>query len=215
MPETLYVAKPVLDSVFIETESTFRATEDHDIYYDYQGVLCAPYDRLNYIAETYRTRNLRTAPGYKDKFNRNFYEFIGDVGQPHPSFHRENRGSFADPDQIFQLSMDIQSRGLTIIGTIHGHMMFNPEKANELCYRVGDNPTKFDYILWKFTQLPYHLISWNGRHSGCNHLMKSASAYKSNDENWERMDLRVVVDNKDYPPEQFYDLYTSRNFQEW
>jgi hypothetical protein len=214
--DILYINKPAMDQIFMETEDTFRITEIKDTYQDYQGVICANPDRINHIIETHRTKNVRTVGTYKDKFNQHFYEFIGDVGHKHPSFYRENRGSFADPEQVFKLTMDVERRGLVIIGTIHGHMMFNPLKTNKLCYNIGDNATKFDFILWKLTLYPYHIISWNGRKGGCEHLMKSASAYKVlDDEHWERIELRVVVENKDYPLSRFYDLYESRDFSNW
>ncbi len=216
MADTLYVNKPALDEMFIMTEDAFRVTELEDTYHDYQGVICADPERLNHIVETHKTKNVRAAKGYKETFNEHFHEFIGDVGHEHPSFYRENRGSFADPDQVFKITMDVERRGLVIAGTVHGHMMFNPLKSNELCLHVGDNPTGFDFILWKLTQCPYHIITWGGRSKACQHLMKSASAYKVMDEeHWEMIELKVVKDNKDYPPAALYDIYESRDFSDW
>jgi hypothetical protein len=216
MADILYINKPALDEIFMETEDAFRTTELEDVYHDYQGVLCANPERINHIIETHKTKNVRTVGQYKETFNKHFYESIGDVGHEHPSFYRENRGSFADPEQLFKINMDVESRGLVIMGTVHGHMMFNSLKSNELCYHIGDNATKFDFVLWKLTQHPYHIITWNGRKTGCNHLMKSASAFKVLDEeHWERIELRVVKENKDYPLSVCYDVYESRDFSDW
>ncbi len=216
MEDILYIKKSALDVMFMETEDAFRVTEIQDTYHDYQGMICAHPSRLNYIIETHRTRNVRTANVYKQNFNKHFYEFIGDVGHDDPSFNRENRGSFADPQHVYEITMDIERRGLVIAGTIHGHMMFNPLKENDLCYAIGDNPTKFDFILWKLTQCPYHIITWNGKSKNCQHLMKSASAYQVMDEtSWKRIEIRVVKDNKDYPLYRFYDLYETRDFSDW